>query len=68
MPRAKPSTAKRPSGAYRARAAHRKLLQAWTTPEIASRIRDAAIADGRPLSQFLIHYGLMAGETILRKK
>ena len=53
MPRAAKPKTKRPSGAYRARAAQRTLLQAWTTPEIAEKIRAAASADNRLSSDAL---------------
>lgn len=58
---------KRPStSATMAKAGFRPALL-WLNPEQREKIETASKADGRPMTQFLIHHGLKAAEKILEK-
>ena len=58
---------KKPSGGASMVAAGKQPVQLWFTPEKLARLRCAAGIDGRPSTQFLIHYGLAQAEKILKK-
>lgn len=59
--------AKRPSGGASMTAAGKLPVQLWFTPEELDTLREAAKADGRPVTQFLSHLGLVGAKKILGK-
>ena len=56
---------KQRSGSARQTAAGRKPVLLWLEPSEHARLRRAAAADKRPMTQFLIYHGLLATEKIL---
>lgn len=63
----KKSTTKQASGGARLKASGRVPVLLGLLPDQAETIRAAAAADGRPVTQFLVHYGLETAKRILRK-
>ena len=58
--------AKQASGGARLKAAGKHPVLLGLLPDQAEKIRAAAEADGRPLTQFFIFHGLAAAEKILK--
>lgn len=55
------------SGGSRLIASGKKPVLLGIEPEKHKLLSNAAIADGRPLTQFLLFHGLVAAEKILKK-
>ena len=58
---------KRRSGGAVMAATGKLPVQLWFTPADMVILRQAAQADGRPVTQVLAHYGLEAAKKILKK-
>ncbi len=58
---------KRPSGGAQLALSGKRPVLIGLTPAQHQKIRDAADADGRPMTQFLTYHGLVAAEKILKK-
>ena len=63
----KSTTPKQLSGGRRRTLAGLTGSTVYCTPEEMDRIRAAAQAEKRPVTQFLLHYGLMAAEKYFAK-
>lgn len=55
------------SGGARLIASGRHPVLLGLQPDQLAKIRSAASADNRPVTQFLIHYGIAAAEKIIAK-